>query len=322
MVSLIALLISIESTIFIIILITRDCYTRKLQDNISPDYGFKRFASWDHLAFLEIFLSSLCIIWFNLIYNYTDTNIIYRITTSISLAVLFQCDWIHASGATANFLNPFKPKNIYARIVYYIFGCISLANVIMYILSGIHHNFDWHWNRYILTTIILYCIVSFGLETQFFIVTYNWCFVGKSGDSTMRGGIYGFLKHFSKIIWRLVFVFIKSMIIIVFIVFQFWKYNVLFWQCIVPFCLQLWCLGLFLLRLSNRPVLKWKFQTCYRKLVEYWYDYAGRKAKERNKTFPIQRIRWEIPKQQNNTKNKTKTENEKADEVENESQTH
>ena len=292
---------------FILILIARDCYTRRDQDKIANNYGWKRFGSFDHLASLEIFIGCLLIIWLNVIYDYNCCNDIYRILGSLSLFFLFQCDWIHTSQATANFINPFEPNNIYGRIIYWIFGLISIPNIIIYILTAFSKwsYLEWNWKQYILCQICLYCLVSFLLSLQFFVICYRWCFVGQSGDSTMRGGIYGFLKHFSKLIWRAVFVFIKSLIVIIFIICEFWNYHKWFWQYIIPFCLQLWCLGMFLLRLSNRP----RWRCCYpfyRKFVEYWYNYGAKKAKERNKIFPIQSVRWEIPKKHKNVVSKVR----------------
>ena len=216
------------------------------------------------------------------------------------MALLFQIDLVHASQASASFLHPFKPSNIYGKIVYFIFGFISLSNVIVYILSGFdkYSHFEWNWMKYILSQMILFWIVSFGLELQFFVVCYRWHFVRPSGDSSLRGGIYGFLKHFSKLIWRTVFVLIKSIIFLIFMICQFWNYREWFWQYIFPFCVQAWCLGIFLQRLSNRPVI-----VCcmvrYRKFVEYFYIYAGEKAKERNDgKFALRGIRWAPIKEQ------------------------
>ena len=57
--SLIPIIIGIESTIFIVILTLRDCYTRKLQDRLrNPHHiknhnnGHRKFGTLDHLAYV------------------------------------------------------------------------------------------------------------------------------------------------------------------------------------------------------------------------------------------------------------------------------
>ena len=170
---------------------------------------------------------------------------------------------------------------------------LLVANWILYLIDCLNGNImslQWGYVRCWRAMMGVYLSCSVCLESIYFRAGYTFVF---QNNSAVISGIYGFLKGFVRPFFHGIYVLLKYVVVVVFLLCGGGDIGASFDRFAVPFLLQIWMLGLFVAAKKNRPTpcVWWELKV-WRPIVENGWDVALLKYKTRNPESVPPVLQW------------------------------